>query len=104
MRQGEIWWAELPPPVGRRPMLILTRNESCLVRSSITVALVTTTIRNIPTEVPLAVEDGMPKPCVVNVDTIYTIHKDTLKAKQTAINGAKWQAVTHAIKFAFAMN
>lgn len=53
MQRGEVWWARLPEPVGRRPVLLLSRNAVYAVRASITVAPITTRIRNIPVEVPL---------------------------------------------------
>ena len=72
MRRGEIWWADLPLPVGRRPVLILTRNRAIDVRNAVTVALITRTIRNIAVEVRLSERDRMPVPCVVNLDSINT--------------------------------
>ena len=78
MRRGEVWWAELPQPVGRRPVLLLSRDTAYRVRTSVTVAVITSTIRNIPTEVPLNQEDGMPVKCVVNLDDILTIPKSKL--------------------------
>jgi mRNA interferase MazF len=53
MRRGEIWWAQLPGPAARRPVLLLTRNAAYAVRTSVTVAPLTTTIREIPVEVSL---------------------------------------------------
>ena len=53
MKRGEIWWANLPTPVGRRPVLLLSRNKAYEVRNAVTVAEITTTIRNIPVEVKL---------------------------------------------------
>jgi mRNA interferase MazF len=53
MLRGEIWWAKLPPPVGRRPVRLLSRNEAYTVRNAVTVAEVNTTIRGIPVEVEL---------------------------------------------------
>jgi len=41
MRRGEIWWAELPAPGGRRPVLLLSRNEAYVVRQLVTVAPIT---------------------------------------------------------------
>jgi len=61
MQRGEIWWAELEPPAGRRPVLLLSRDEAYSVRELITVAPVTTRMRRIPSEVPLGLEDGLPK-------------------------------------------
>lgn len=104
MRRGEIWWAELPSPVGRRPVLLLSRNEAYAIRSALTVAEVTTTIRGIPVEVVLDEKDGMPKRCTVNLDTIVTIRKESLKEKITTLRGEKMTQVNSAIKFALAIS
>jgi mRNA interferase MazF len=103
MLRGEIWWAKLPPPVGRRPVLLLSRNEAYAVRNAITVAEVTTTIRGIPVEVVLNQEEGMPKQCVVNLDTLATIRKDLLESKITILSDEKTALVNKALKFALAI-
>ena len=100
MRRGEIWWAELEPPAGRRPVVLLSRNEAYNVRSLIIVAPVTTRIRLIPSEVPLGVDDGMPQDCVANLDTITTIPKDCLKSRLTALSTKKLKEIETAIHFA----
>jgi mRNA interferase MazF len=53
MRRGEIWWAELEPPAGRRPVVLLSRDEAYKIRSLIIVAPITARIRRIASEVPL---------------------------------------------------
>lgn len=103
MLRGEIWWAKLPPPVGRRPVLLLSRIEAYAVRNAITVAEVTTTIRGIPVEVVLNQEEGMPKQCVVNLDTLATIRKDLLESKITILSDEKTALVNKALKFALAI-
>ena len=100
MRRGEIWWAELPPPIGRRPALLLSRDSAYKVRTSVTVAMVTRTIRGIPVEVPLGPEDGMPVECAVNLDNILTIPKSRLRQRVTALHPSKMTAVAKAIIFA----
>ncbi|HEY3118450.1 MAG TPA: type II toxin-antitoxin system PemK/MazF family toxin, partial [Chloroflexota bacterium] len=65
MNRGEVWWARLPPPIGTRPVLLVSRGAAYLVRRSISIALITSTIRDIPVEVPLGPADGMPRRCVV---------------------------------------
>ena len=100
MRRGEIWWAELPPPIGRRPVLLLSRDAAYSVRTSVTVAIVTHTIRDIPVEVLLGPEDGMTANCVVNLDDILTIPKSRLTERITTLSLDKITAVTKAIIFA----
>lgn len=72
-------WIGLPLPVGRRPALLLSRDSAYKVRTSVTVAMVTRTVRDIPVEVPLGPEDGMPAECAVNLDDILTIPKTRLR-------------------------
>ena len=100
MRRAEVWWSELPPPVGRRPVLLLSRNSAYSVRTSVTVAMITRTIREIPVEVLLEQEDGMPVKCVVNLDEILTIPKSRLKERITVLSPEKMAAVAKAIVFA----
>ena len=100
MRRGEIWWAELPAPAGRRPVVLLSRDEAYAVRELVIVAPLTTRVRRIPTEVSLGPEDGLPRACVANLDTITTIPKATLTQRLAALAPAKLAAVERALKFA----
>lgn len=103
MMWGEVWWAELDQPAGRRPVLLISRNEAYIVRSIVIVAPVTTRIRNIPTEVPLGTADGMSRDCVVNLDTITTIPKDCLSSRITSLSPQRIKEVEAAIHFAMGM-
>jgi len=103
MRRGEIWWADLPPPAGPRPVLLLSREEAYRVRTLVIVAPVTTRIREIPAEVALGREDGLPKSCVVNLDTIVTISKSALRERITALRLEKLLAVEEAIHFSLGL-
>lgn len=100
MRRGEVWWAELPRPIGRRPVLLLSRDAAYGVRASVTVAVITRTIRNIPVEVLLGQEDGMPIDCAVNLDDILTIPRSRLTEQITTLSPDKMTAVSKAIVFA----
>ena len=103
MRRGEVWWSELPLPVGRRPVVLLSRDEAYAVRNAVTVAEVTSTIRGIPVEVELSPEDGLPKKCVVNLDTIVTIRKDLLIERIALLRDEKIEQINSAIKFALSI-
>ncbi|HUF78432.1 MAG TPA: type II toxin-antitoxin system PemK/MazF family toxin [Thermoanaerobaculia bacterium] len=100
MRRGEIWWARLASPAGRRPVLLLSRDEAYLVRSLVTVAPVTTKIRSIPVELPLGPEDGLPKACAANLDSVVTIPKATLERRIATLSPEKLKAAAEALRFA----
>lgn len=103
MVRGEVWWANLPKPVGRRPVVLLSRDEAYAVRNAVTVAEVSTTIRDIPVEVMLGPEDGLPKKCVVNLDTIVTIRKELLTDRISKLSPDRIQSVEAAIRFALSI-
>ena len=103
MKRGEIWWAELASPGGRRPVLLLSRNEAYGVRKLVMVAPLTTRIRGIPSEVSLGDEDGVPRACVINVDTITTIAKASLRERLTALSAEKLKAVEEALHFSLGL-
>lgn len=100
MRRGEVWWAQLPKPIGRRPVVLLSRDAAYRVRTAVTIAPVTRTIRNIPTEVPLDRSDGLATRSVVNVDDLATIPKGLLKERISILSPARMQQLAAAIRFA----
>lgn len=79
---------------------MLSRDVAYRVRTSVTVAVITRTIRSIPTEVPLGPEDGLPTKCVVNLDNILTIPKSLLTDRIAMISTDKMAQVVKAITFA----
>ena len=81
-------------------MLLLSRNEAYEVRELVTVAPLTTRMRHIPSEVPLLPEDGLPRACVVNLDTITTIAKRSLQERLVSLSAEKLKAVETALHFA----
>lgn len=100
MRRGDVWWAEQSRPIGRRPVVLLSRDEAYDVRNAVTIAQVTTTMRNIPVEVLLDQNDGLPQRCVVNLDTITTIRKAILTKRICSLKPDKIEQINIAIKFA----
>lgn len=103
MKRGEVWWTDLPAPIGRRPVVLLSRDEAYSVRNAVTVAEVTTTIRNIPVEVKLGKKEGLSKSCVVNLDTIFTIRKELLRQRICLLSQEKINHINKAIKFALSL-
>lgn len=100
MKRGEVWWANIQKPLGRRPVVLLSRDAAYAVRASVTVAPITRTIHDIPVEVPLGPSEGLPEDCVVNLDDIITISKRNLDRVLTTLLPAKMALVDRAIKFA----
>ena len=96
VRRGEVWWAELPDPAGRRPVILLSRNEAYAVRELVTVAPVTSRRRGIPSEVPLDRTDGLPRACAASLDTITTIPKQILTRRIAQLEPPKVVAIDRA--------
>ena len=100
MKQYEIWWAVLPKPAGRRPVLLLSRDDAYTVLNKYIAAEITATIRHIPIEVKLGTAEGMPKPCVVNCDNLRTISKAHLEKRISRISSKRIVEVKRALGYA----
>jgi mRNA interferase MazF len=100
MKRAEVWWAELPSPVGSRPVVILTRDAVLHSIGSIVVTLVTRTVRGLPTEVVLGRQQGLPVRCVANLDNILTVPRERLKRLMGACGASKVEELDHALKTA----
>lgn len=100
MKRGEVRWYTFPKPDKRRPVLILTRDSILEYLGEVTIAPITSTIRHIPSEVPLSRDDGMPTDCAVNCDHIQTVSKDRIGRRITALRPDTMKGVSTAIGFA----
>jgi len=103
MKRGEIRWYKFSSPDKKRPVVILTRDSILEYLGEVTVALVTSTIRNIPSEVFLSKEDGMPKDCAINCDHIQTVSKGKIGSRITTLSSEKMGQVREAIFFALSL-
>ncbi len=104
MKRGEIRWYTFQPPDKRRPALIVTRDSIIPYLNEIVIVPITTTIRDIPSEVLLDVEDGMPQTCVINFDLLYTVPKGKIGKLITTLSEEKLIQVTQAISFALGLD
>ncbi len=71
--RGDIVWADLGPPAGRRPVCILTRDAAIAVLTALTCAPITWTIRGIRSEVEVGSAEGLPESGVIACDNVITI-------------------------------
>jgi mRNA interferase MazF len=78
VKQYEIRWARLPEPIGRRPVLLLTRSAAYPYLNKVMVAEVTSTIRGIPQEVSVGRREGLSRAAVVNFDNVHVVPRSLL--------------------------
>ncbi len=100
MRQYDIWWASLPPPVGLRPVLLLSRHSAYSVLNKVIVAEVTSTVREIPVEVALGRREGLSVQCVANLDNVHVVARSDLATKVGALAPSRAREVKRALGFA----
>ncbi|MBC8551387.1 MAG: type II toxin-antitoxin system PemK/MazF family toxin [Candidatus Brocadiales bacterium] len=100
MKRGEIRWYKFKSPDKKRPVLILTRDSVLGYLGEVTVAPITSTIRDIPSEVLLTREDGMRKDCAINCDHMQTVSKNKIGSLITTLSREKLTQVSNAIWFA----
>lgn len=100
MRHGEIRWYKFIQPDKGRPVLILTRDSVLEYLGQVTIAPITSTVRNIPSEVFLSKADGMHRDCAVNCDHLQTVSKGKIGSLITSLRLTKMVEVERAIRFA----
>jgi len=100
MKQYEIRWANLPSPIGRRPVLLLTRSSAYSYLNKVIVAEVTRTIRGIPEEVTLLNSEGVRDPSVANLDNIHVVAKSMLGDRIGVLSPAREREVKRALGYA----
>ena len=93
-------WYKFPQPHKRCPVVILTRDSALEFLGEVTVAPITSTIRDIPTEVPLTRADGMPRECAINLDHIQTVSRGRIGPLITKLNTEKMLLLRSALLFA----
>jgi len=86
--RGEVWWGEIEG-VGRRPFLIMTRSAAIPVLHNVLAAPVTRTVRNLPTELPLGPDDGMPSDCAASFDNMRVVPKAYLVDRQCTLDAVR---------------
>lgn len=99
--RNEIYWADLGPPAGRRPVCVLTRDAAASVLTAVTCAPITRTIRGIRSEVTIGSEEGLPEPCVISCDNVITVPVVDLAGRPVGrLDEAKRAELDAALRFA----
>lgn len=100
MQRGEIRWYECRRPDKKRPVVVLTRDSALTFLGEVTIAPITSTIREIPTEVVLGPHDGMMRDCAVNLDHVQTVSRGKVGALITTLPEPRLLEIRDALLFA----
>lgn len=100
MKRGEVRWYRFAQPDKKRPVLVITRSSIIEYLGEVTVAPITSTIRDIPSEVALTTQDGMPRDCAVNLDHLQTVSKGKVGALISTLSAKRMADVRQALLFA----
>ena len=101
MRRGDVFWADLGSPAGRRPVCVLTRDAAIEVLTAITCAPITRTIRGIRSEVEVGQREGLPETSVIACDNLITVPIELFDANPVGrLSHATRMHLDHALRYA----
>jgi mRNA interferase MazF len=103
VRRGDVYWAQFSAPIGKRPVVLVSRDEAYAIKARVTVVAVTRTIRGIPTEVRVGPSEGLPKVGVANADELVTIPRTTLRDRISTLSRSKLDEIDVALQFALGL-
>ena len=100
MKRGEVRWYRFAAPDKRRPVVVLTRDSVLEYLGEVTIAPITRTVRDVPSEVPLGPDDGLPHACAINLDHVQTVARERLGAVITTLPNSRMGEIRGALLFA----
>jgi mRNA interferase MazF len=95
--QGDIWLM-MPTNGKQRPVLIVSRDEAIPVLNNIVVAPITSTIRNIPTNIVLGPTDGIDHESAASFDNLSTVPKSVLTRRLGQIDEVRRSEICRALE------
>ena len=99
LSRGDVFLCRLAPPDKQRPVVVLTRDSAIGHLSTVTVAPITSTIRGVPSEVVLDIEDGLKGPCAVNLHNAVTVSQRHLVRHVARLNAPRMSEICAALRF-----
>jgi mRNA interferase MazF len=100
IERGDVRLHRFAAPDKRRPVVVISRPGTIDLISTVMVAPITSTVRGLPSEVPLDASDGMKGPCAVNLDHVQTVRKSDLSRRVTVLGSSKMVALCRALSIA----
>jgi mRNA interferase MazF len=99
LNRGDVHLCHFPPPDKQRPVLVLTRGNAIGHLATVTIAPITSTIRGVPSEVVLDINDGMKAPCAVNLHNAVTVSQQRLSRRVARLGARRMNEVCLALRF-----
>jgi len=99
LSRGDIRLCRFAPPDKQRPVLVLTRDSAIGHLATVTVAPITSTVRGVPSEVILDIDDGMKGRCAVNLHNAVTVAQARLGRRVASLSAERMQEVCAALRF-----
>ena len=99
-RRGEIWQYRFGAPDKRRPVVVLTRQEVLPLLHTAMVAPITSTIRGLPSEVIVGIDEGLKHDSAINLDHVQTVEQRRLHGFIGSLSDAKMRLVCRALSLA----
>jgi len=78
MNRGDVWLIDLGRRIGRRPVVVLTRQNVLQYVNKVTVAEITTKGKGFPTEIDIDQKANLPKSSFIQADNVHTVPKQRL--------------------------
>jgi mRNA interferase MazF len=99
IERGDVRLYRFAEPDKVRPVLVLTRTSAIGYLATLTVAPISSTIRGVPSEVPLNEEDGMKSACAINLHNVITVSQDRVGKRVAHLNSSRLNEVCTALRF-----
>jgi mRNA interferase MazF len=99
LSRGEIRLCRFAPPDKQRPVLVLTRDSAIRLLATVTIAPITSTIRGVPSEVILDIDDGMKNRCAVNLHNAVTVAQARLGRRVASLRAERMHEVCVALGY-----
>ena len=99
LSRGDVYLYRFASPDKQRPVVVLTRDTAIGHLSTVTIAPITSTIRGVPSEVVLDIDDGMKAPCAVNLHNAVTVSQDRIGRRLARLGARRMNEVCLALRF-----
>ena len=98
--RGEVWTYRFKAPDKRRPVVILSRDEAIDVLHTVLVAPITSTIRDLPSQVVIGRNEGLEHDSAVSLDHVQCVDRARLIRRLGCLSAERMREMCSALAFA----